>query len=62
MIWGLLIGVVVGFAAGAFFVLRKQTRWMRSLDPGDQKYLHELMNPEERWKENAAHDIHMSAQ
>ena len=62
MIWYLLIGIVLGFAIGKLAAVRRMSKWMNSLAPEDQKYVRELMHPEDRWKQNAEHDIHLSSQ
>lgn len=56
MIWALLIGAAVGFVAGKLAAIYRMNRWLVSLTPEDRGYVRSLMHPEDRWKENAAHD------
>lgn len=60
MIWILLIGLSVGFLLGKFASIRRLSKWVRSLAPEDQRYVRELMHPEDRWKQNTQHDISLT--
>jgi uncharacterized protein YneF (UPF0154 family) len=42
--WYLLIGVVIGFAIGKLDAVRHFMKWLKSLNPKDEKYVRELMH------------------
>lgn len=60
MIWGLFIGLLIGFGLGKLASISRMSKWLDSLTPEDRRFVHDLMHAENRWRRNVEHDISLS--